>query len=473
MKLTSSFAVAFAFCISTTNLAAANLIAHWGFDEGEGDTAFDQVGGFHGTLEGDAVMLESGGISGGSVDVGVTGFVNAGATLEFIGTEKFSIQVWLKTSTADTTLISRHNMGFLNGYGLGIGANGAFYVYQSNNPSLDTGAPGLHDGQWHQVVMVRDSYRNEVRLYVDGQQAPLPDSTEVLSPLVATTAPFLIGGVTNSGVPINRYRGLLDEVRVWDDALSDAEVAFLHAFPASMNTLRCGDYNRDESVSASDALGTLRVAVGLLDGLDCIVDTNGSDDITSSDALLILRDSVGQNVPFHCPLCVASDLEELRVEAPCTNGGSPICTASTTASEPVTMGGEAGAVYDVTLRIRGVVEQKTYTGGTQDGFFYAGGTPAADGYNVVKLEVSEPAATYYLNAGTSGIERVWELDATEKIPVAAGATVVVTSEPGDGLQIANTDGTGQPIIPPGIPPAPEAFPGQFVHVEVIATDKQE
>jgi hypothetical protein len=472
MKVLPSFALSLSVCIAAAGIAEANLLARWSFDEGQGVTALDEIGGFDGALEGNSVLIGDKGVAGGHINVGTTGFVDVGDNFEFIGTEKFSIQMWIKTSEASATLLSRHNMGFINGYGLGLGSEGAFYVYQSNNPAFGS-APGLHDGQWHQVVVVRDSHRNEVRLYVDGQRAPMPTSTDVLSPLVATTAPFLIGGVVNGGTSINAYHGSFDEVRVWGDALSDAEVALLYDFPDSLNTVLCGDHNRDTEVSASDALATLRVSVGAMDGLDCVINANGSGGITSSDALLILRDSVGQDVAFDCPLCVASDLDALRVEAPCTNGGSPICTASTTVSESVTMGGESGAVYDVTLRMRGVVEQKTYTGGEQSGLFYAGGTPAADGYNVMKLEVSDPATTYYLNAGTSGIERVWELDVTQTIPIRAGATVVLTSLPLDGLQIANTDGTGQPIIPAGLPPAPEAFPGQFVQVGVVATARQD
>jgi hypothetical protein len=472
MKRCPSPVVALLVLLAAATPASANLVANWSFDEGQGQTALDDIGGFDGTLEGDSVLVGSGGVSGGFLDNGDTGFVNAGANLEFLGLESFSIQMWIRTSaTTFASLLSRHVMGYQNGYGIGLETNGSFYVYQSDNPSHSSGAAGLRDGAWHQIVVVRDSFRSQLRLYVDGARAPLPTSAGGLGHINATPASLLIGGVTSGGTPTHTYDGMVDEVRIWDSALSDADVELLHAYPESLNTVLCGDHNRSRSLTASDAQAILRVGVEAIDGLDCVVNANGTGGITATDALLVLRGSVGQAVVFQCPICVASDIVGLRVEAPCTNGGNPVCTSSNAFSESVTMGGESGVTYDVTLRIRGVVEEKTYTGGLPSGRFLTGGDPAADGYNVTKLEVSEPAGTYHLNAGTSGVERVWELDETATIPIRAGATVTLSVLPLDGLQIANNDGTGQPVIPSGLPPAPDPFPGQFVQLDVVATSE--
>ncbi len=69
----------------------------------------------------------------------------------------------------------------------------------------------------------------------------------------------------------------------------------------------CGDATAPAGVSASDALAALRTAVLLSDCSVCACDANDSGTVTASDALLILKASVGQNVnlacPFCCPIC--------------------------------------------------------------------------------------------------------------------------------------------------------------------------
>ena len=57
-----------------------------------------------------------------------------------------------------------------------------------------------------------------------------------------------------------------------------------------------GDVNFDESITAEDALMTLRYTVGLteLNNLQLsVADVNGDDDITTEDSLLILRHAAG------------------------------------------------------------------------------------------------------------------------------------------------------------------------------------
>ncbi len=66
---------------------------------------------------------------------------------------------------------------------------------------------------------------------------------------------------------------------------------------------RCGDFNADGAISATDARGILKDAVGLsayCTTTSCDLDGNGR--IQSSDALLALRSSVGQQVGLRCSI---------------------------------------------------------------------------------------------------------------------------------------------------------------------------
>lgn len=133
---------------------------------------------------------------------------------------------------------------------------------------------------------------------------------------------------------------------------------------------------------------------------------------------------------------------------------------------PVTavMPGTSGTVlYDVTLRFRGVVEQKTYIGGTNDGaFFQTGGTPALDDWNVYQLSISDPTASYFLNRGTSGLATIHAIDYTKTIRIAAGATVRLTAATIDNREIANNSNTGGPLSIDGITDPAQPFAGQFI-----------
>jgi len=62
----------------------------------------------------------------------------------------------------------------------------------------------------------------------------------------------------------------------------------------------CGDANGDEILTATDALGVLRAAVGAAECALLVCDFNGDSTVTASDALGVLKASVGLPVPGLC-----------------------------------------------------------------------------------------------------------------------------------------------------------------------------
>ena len=65
----------------------------------------------------------------------------------------------------------------------------------------------------------------------------------------------------------------------------------------------CGDPTQDGAVTASDALYTLNVAVGLLVCDPCVCDIDGTGAVSATDALVGLRISIGQPFGLNCPIC--------------------------------------------------------------------------------------------------------------------------------------------------------------------------
>ena len=87
------------------------------------------------------------------------------------------------------------------------------------------------------------------------------------------------------------------------------------------------------------------------------------------------------------------------------------------------------------------------------------------------LDVSSPGQTYFVNQGISH-RVVVALDYTETVPIASGATVTLHADSRDSYELRNVDSSGQPIVVPGVAPAPGAFDGQFVQMDVVSVARR-
>ncbi len=131
----------------------------------------------------------------------------------------------------------------------------------------------------------------------------------------------------------------------------------------------------------------------------------------------------------------------------------------------VAFGGTPGTTYDVSLRFRGVVEPKIYTGGTSDAMHYCiGGVASDSNYNIYSLEVSSPHQVYSVNSDVDEGHYVFAIDTTRTIKIDGGATLKLYGLDNNCISIANADGA---VTPAGVPPAPTPK-GQFVQVNVVS-----
>jgi hypothetical protein len=172
-------------------------------------------------------------------------------------------------------------------------------------------------------------------------------------------------------------------------------------------------------------------------------------------------------------------LSGLRLEVPCANpkfNADTECHWDQTllqSADPAwklkreivrTFEGKPGALYQVTLHVRGVVEPKNFTGGTvQFEHFQTGGTPVKNDYNFYTLRVSEPAATYTFNRNEEKVGHyTFPIDYHVTIPVRGGATVTMGAYDSNDVAIANH----KHFVVEGVPPAPQPFDGQFFQLDV-------
>ena len=88
-----------------------------------------------------------------------------------------------------------------------------------------SGGPALNDGQWHHVVAVHDGTNSLVQLYVDGSLAT--------SAMTSFTGGWVSQKEINFGYykviygpPYYHFAGTLDEIAIYDRALSPEEIAY-------------------------------------------------------------------------------------------------------------------------------------------------------------------------------------------------------------------------------------------------------
>jgi len=210
--------------ISSTAIdVTENLVAEWTLNEGSGNTAIDSsVNTNNGAISG-AVYVT--GVSGTALSFDGNDFVRVtdDASLEF-GAGSFSISAWMKTSinssqiniigtnwAASTAII----MGLFNGLVNFLAINAATGISFTTNQQFS-------DGNWHHVVIVKDSAVSLGHTYVDGK---LVKSDTDAGATLNTTRDWTIGARQNpAGVDNDFFDGLIDQVRVYNDALTSTKV---------------------------------------------------------------------------------------------------------------------------------------------------------------------------------------------------------------------------------------------------------
>jgi hypothetical protein len=149
----------------------------------------------------------------------------------------------------------------------------------------------------------------------------------------------------------------------------------------------------------------------------------------------------------------ADGLNELFIDAPCaSNTPTPLAQAATCQhppntqriEKPVAFGGDPAITYDVKLRVRGIFEPTTISGGQRpymDTPFTVGGMVASGvdpiNYQQYFIKVSKPAQTYWLNDYQYVAHDIHKADYEATIQVAGAADVTVVMNDGNDHEIAN------------------------------------
>jgi hypothetical protein len=130
----------------------------------------------------------------------------------------------------------------------------------------------------------------------DAMLGPLTDNGGVTHTMVPQPGSVAVDGVDGEICPDDDQRGVPRP----EGTACDIGAIEVVTCGASVPVL-CGDANADDSVTAPDALQTLRTSVGTASCELWLCDFNGVGGVTAADALVILRTAVGQPTTPNCP----------------------------------------------------------------------------------------------------------------------------------------------------------------------------
>jgi len=198
-------------------------VGFWPFDEGSGTVAGDAAGDNDATLIGGAAWTA--GRSGSALLLsGAQQWADTGASiLDTSG--NYSVAAWVRLDSLDgwATAVSQD----------GDQRSAFFLQYSDADDRLALSFPGgralapaaPEPGRWYHLVGVRDAASGEYRLYVDGALASTVGNQWCEEETGGNT---VIGRAQFNGDQVDFWRGAIDEVHVYDRALSGAEVGELH-----------------------------------------------------------------------------------------------------------------------------------------------------------------------------------------------------------------------------------------------------
>ena len=203
----------------------SNLVGLWNFDEGDGLTAYDSSGNSNdGTINGATYYPDQWGGQALSFDGDTT-------TLDYISVEdsdlldmtvnnELTIEAWVCTTdpSKNQQIVDKGEHAFLSAYMLMIYGGNLYGRVNKNNATACIYAYP-NDGEWHHVAYTFKS--GEQKLYIDGSNVV---SNMGSATIAANEQPLFIGnGVAR--LSVYEWKGTIDEVRIYDCALSPDTIA--------------------------------------------------------------------------------------------------------------------------------------------------------------------------------------------------------------------------------------------------------
>jgi hypothetical protein len=248
---------------------ASGLIGHWKFDEPSGTTATDSSGNnYH------AQLFNAGTGAASWVDGKVNGGIQLDGTNDYLAIQTLNytqagqipavtVVAWVKTSATSQSFVISYDRSTNWRFTVGGDNNSGKLFFASTDSSQVTADnysnSVVNDGAWHLVAATYDSVTSLKKFYLDGSpngsasvhgNMPLGSGAYTRFGTIGTNNEDIAYNTLQEGSRGNFFQGTLDEIRLYDRALTDADVAYLYS-QATTDTDSDGLTNAEE-----DSLGT-------------------------------------------------------------------------------------------------------------------------------------------------------------------------------------------------------------------------
>lgn len=203
------------------------LVGWWKFDENGGTTAHDFSGnGNHGKFVGNSVWTWFDGVLGKALNFdGGNQYINIPDSNIISLTGNFTISAWIKTNsnTTQQAIVEKYTNPGINGYLLRITSAGKLLSCSQDGATETciTGNTILNIKTWYHVVVVYNG--STIKTFINAIQDNSIVNTR--NPTDGTST-LKIGGRGDDGSLT--FNGLMDDVRIYNKALSAAEVWSLY-----------------------------------------------------------------------------------------------------------------------------------------------------------------------------------------------------------------------------------------------------
>lgn len=216
------------------------LVAWWKFDEAEGNNAGDSSGNdFAGTLFGNPQWQPTGGKIGGALAFdGIDDYIDCGSHASLNLTGGVSVAAWIKLNgpTEDQKIVS--NQGGVSGYKVSIYDNKVELEIRGSSLAINRSVEGgtvLEPGTWYHIVGTYGQ-GGSIMTYVNAKLDRELETTSILAP---STGTLKIGRESFDYGDMYWFKGLMDDLRIYNYPLSQAEITALYSgkiLPATTQT---------------------------------------------------------------------------------------------------------------------------------------------------------------------------------------------------------------------------------------------
>ncbi|MCP4377423.1 MAG: fibro-slime domain-containing protein, partial [bacterium] len=158
-----------------------------------------------------------------ALDFNAGDYVELPNEADFDMSGSMTVSAWIKVDAFSTTWSPIVTKGD-SAWRLQRQGNSSNITFTRNLPGLNViGTTNVDDGLWHHVVGVHDAEAGKMLLYIDGE---LDNESDAIGSAPSNDDPVWIGG--NSLYQSRLWDGMIDDVQIYSDALSQEEISVLY-----------------------------------------------------------------------------------------------------------------------------------------------------------------------------------------------------------------------------------------------------